>query len=83
MPDVEGFRGGIRINLILINNIEFINIIKKIIELISRYINIRGTILDELKSFNSIEQLDNIIKLIAPFDIILNQIIFLYLLHKQ
>ena len=83
MPDVEGFRGGIRINLILINNIEFINIIKKIIELISRYINTRGTILDELKSFNSIEQLDKIIRLIAPFDIILNQIIFLYLLHKQ
>jgi len=80
--DAEGFRGGIKFNLILINNLEFINIIKKVIELISRYIYQKKNILDKLKSFNDIEQLEEIIQLISPFDIMLNQIIFLYLLNK-
>ena len=81
--NLEGFRGGIRFNLILENNSEFINIIKKIIELTSKYINKRESILDKLKNFNNIEQLDEIIKLISPFDILLNRIIFLYLLNKK
>ena len=80
---LEGYRGGIRFNLELIENSEFINIIKKIIELTSRYINERENILDKLKSFNNTEQLDEITKLISPFDSLLNQIILLYLLNEQ
>ena len=79
-----GFRGGIRLNSVLNNSEKLIEKIKKVVQLLSEYINSnnRNTVLEKLKIFTSIEQLEEISKLIEPYDIILTQIILFYLLRK-
>lgn len=79
-----GFRGGIRLNLVLNNSEKLIEKIKEVVQLLSEYINSnnRNAVLEKLKIFTSIEQLEEISKLIEPYDIILTQIILFYLLRK-
>ena len=79
-----GFRGGIRLNSVLNNSEKLIEKIKKVVQLLSEYINSnnRNTVLEKLRIFTSIEQLEEISKLIEPYDIILTQIILFYLLRK-
>ena len=79
-----GFRGGIKLNLVLNNSEKLIEIIKEVVQLLSEYINSnnRNAVLEKLKIFTSIEQLEEISKLIEPYDIILAQIILFYLLRK-
>ena len=82
VEDFEGFRGGIRLNLILKNSQKLLELIKKIIKLFSGYINIekRNEVLNRLKEFKEIKELKGIIELISPFDSMFTQIIFLYLI---
>ena len=82
VEDFEGFRGGIRLNLILKNSEKLIELIKNIIKLFSGYINIekRKEVLNKLKEFKEIKELKGIIELIFPYDSMLTQIIFLYLI---
>ena len=83
--DFQAYRGGIRLNLILNNSENFIELIKKIIKLISVYIDTENSqvILDKIKEFNNINQLGEITKLISPYDALLTQIICLYILKKD
>ena len=83
--DFEAYRGGIRLNFILNNSENFIEILKKIIKLISIYVNIENSqvILNKIKEFNNINQLGEILKLISPYDTFLTQIICLYILKKD
>ena len=80
--DVDFFRGGLRINLILKNTDKCIELIKKVIKFISGYLNTekRKRVLDELENFYEIKELSNLTKLISPFDLIFTQIIFLYII---
>ena len=82
VEDVEGFRGGIRLNLILKNSDELIELIKKLIKFFSGYINTkkREEVLNKLKRFKEIKELKGIIELIFPYDSIFTQILFLYLI---
>ena len=82
VEDFEGFRGGIRLNLILKNSEKLLELIKKIIKLFSGYINIekRKEVLNKLKEFKEIKELKGIIELISPYDIMFTQIVFLYLI---
>ena len=84
VEDVEGFRGGIRLNLILKNSEKLLELIKKVLKLISGYINIekRNEVLNRLKEFREIKELKGIIELISPYNIMFNQIIFLYLIKS-
>ena len=81
----KAYRGGIRLNFILNNSENFIEILKKIIKIISGYINTDNiqVISDKIKEFKNINQLGEIIKLISPYDALLTQIIFLYILKKD
>ena len=82
--DFNGYRGGLRLNLILENSCELIETIKKVIKIISRYINKTGrkNVLGKINGFNNIEQLDQIIKLISPYEALFTQIILLYMLKR-
>ena len=82
IEDVDGFRGGIRLNLILKNSDKLIDLIKKLIKLFSGYINKqkREEVLSRLKDFKEIKELKGIIELIFPYDSIFTQILFLYLI---
>ena len=82
VEDFEGFRGGIRLNLILKNSEKLIELIKNIIKIFSGYINIekRKEVLNKLKEFKEIKELKGIIELIFPYDSMFTQIIFLYLI---
>ena len=59
VEDFEGFRGGIRLNLILKDSEKLLEIIKKIIRLFSGYINKgkRNKVLNKLKEFKEIREL--------------------------
>lgn len=83
--DFDGFRGGIRLNLKLNQSEKLIEFIKKVIKLISDYVDnkSRKIILDKLKNFKSIGQLDEISKLIQTYDIILTQIILFFILKRS
>ena len=82
--DFDGFRGGMKLNLILMNSDEFIELIKKVIIFISEYINFvkRKEVLNKLKDFKEIKELNDIMKLISPYDSLFTQIIVLYLLKR-
>ena len=82
MEDFIGFRGGYRLKFKLINSDKFINLIKEVIIFISEYIknNKRNDVLNKLNYFNDIKQLDGIIELISPYEILFTQIIFLYII---
>ena len=84
ISDVDSFRGGLRINLILKNTDKFIELIKKLLKIISGYISKekRNQVLGVLKTFNEIKELDGIMKLISPYDSIFTQIIFLYIIKS-
>jgi len=84
IEDVDGFRGGIRLNLILKDSDKLIDLIKKVLKFISGYINKqkREEVLNKLKEFKEIKELKGIIELIFPYDIMFTQIIFLYLLKS-
>jgi len=83
--DFDGFRGGIKLNLKLNQSEKLIEFIKKVIKLISDYVDnkSRKIILDKLKNFKSIGQLDEISKLIQTYDIILTQIILFFILKRS
>ena len=82
IEDVDGFRGGIRLNLILKDSEKLIESIKKLIKLFSGYINTkkRAEVLSRLKDFKEIKELKGIIELIFPYDSIFTQILFLHLI---
>ena len=79
--DFNGYRGGIRLNLVLKNYDKLIEIIKKLILFFSWHINIgkRNQILEELKYFDNINKLGKIVEMIHPYDLLFTQIIFLYI----
>ena len=84
VEDFEGFRGGIRLNLILKNSEKLKELIKKELKFICGYINIekRNEVLNRLKEFKEIKEIKGIIELIYPYNIMFNQIIFLYLIKS-
>ena len=85
VEDFEGFRGGIRLNLILKNSEKLIELIQKLVKFFSGYINTkkREEVLSRLRDFKEIKELKGIIELISPFDSMFTQIIFLYLIKIE
>ena len=81
MENVNGFRDGIRLNFILKNDNNFIELIKKTIKCFVGYlkINERKIVMDKLKDLNDMSKLDEIMKLISPYDLLVTQIIVLYI----
>ena len=82
--DIQGIRGGYKLKLNLKDTDILINKLKQIIKLISKYIDIkkRIEIENDLKNINSISDFDEIIKKISPYDILITQIIFLYIIQN-
>ena len=82
--DVAGIRGGYSLNFIINDSEIFIEKIKKIIEQISLYISSenRKKILTRLKTFDNIRDIDDIKDFIIPYDVVLTQIIFLYIIKN-
>ena len=84
IEDVDGFRGGIRLNLILKNTEKLIELIQKLLKFFSGYINTkkREEVLSRLRDFKEIKELKGITELIFPYDSIFTYIIFLYLIKS-
>ena len=83
--DFTAFRGGCRFNFFMKNDEKLISFIKKAIKILLRYspdIEERKNILDKLKYFNEIFELDEIIKLMPFSYSAIIQIIFLYIIKS-
>ena len=84
VKDIESFRGGYRLNILLKKNKDLIIKVKNIIEIFLKYINIqkRKLIKEKLKNFNNIIDISDIMKYFDSYNITIAGILLLLVMKK-
>ena len=84
IKDIESFRGGYRLNILIKNNNDLITKVKNVIELFLNYINIqkRKLIKEKLKNFDNIIDISDIMKYFGSYNITITGILLLLVLKS-